>query len=144
MAELNKLERLLDFITQDYKVDISGASLFFKNTEIEVVISKTTYSPDCFMHYYFKDDYKNKIDIDFPTKYISNFLKKYIDDYSEKTHYLLKDIDLNPKLTLNEVYLDFVEKINNSKRHFPILLQALLKAEMQENNQNTINKRPKI
>lgn len=143
MAELNKLERLLESFVQDYKVDVSGASLFFKNNEIEVVISKTTDSSDCFMHYYFKDDYKNKIDIDFPTLYIKNFLRNYVGD-TEKPHYLLKDIEQDPKNTLDEVYLNLVDAINNNHRLSPILLQAILRVEMPESKQKSMNKRTKI
>jgi hypothetical protein len=144
MTELNKLEILLKSIVEDYKVDISGASLFFTNNNIEIVLSKTTNSPNCFLHYYSKNDYKNKIDIDLPTFYINKFLTQYISDNNGKNHYLLQDIELNPKITLDEVYADFIDKINNSPKHSSILLHAILRGEMAKNQQEVKSKRPKI
>lgn len=145
MVQLNKLEKLLDAIVENYKIDVAGASLFFQDSKIDVVICKYGESEGCFMHYYFRDDYKNKIDIDLPIEHIKNFLTKHIEnDGGWKNHLLLQNINPNPVASLNETYMNLVDVINNSKKHYPVLLQAILRSEMPESNQEAVNKRPKI
>lgn len=146
MAELNKLENLLEEIVKGYGVHDDGTTLSFikGNHDVLIILSRKEDLNYAFLDCIIDHDYQNKFEFDVPMQYIDNFIRKHLWNSEEETNHLLKYSKIPPRKALDEYYEEFLKAIDNHPKFYPVFLPAVVSKDMPINEDNQKSKRPKI
>jgi len=134
MYRFNKLEKFLEILVENCKVEPTDLSLRFihgnKEFGANLVFSRLDDSSDICFDCTINGYYSSAFMFDFPAIHINNFLMKYLGNSDKEQHFLLRYPNSSDSIQLDQVYDWLYQAMNNHPKFKTIFLPAILKNEM--------------